>query len=220
MINAEPLHDRRLQVVHVDTMLGNAVTEIVSATVDEAGLDARPRHPNGEAARMMVAAKVAWRDLPLAVVRPAKLPTPDHERLIQKTTPLKVGDQRVATLIDILGELLDPARQPTVMIPTRMVKLNEANASLGESSGKQAVGGEGAGRLDIFAVEFERLSRFTRQVHHLGNTGLHPVGHLVLSQPRLDFRIVNFLELFLLKFRQPVKHLSPTRRADTFGVRR
>ena len=59
VIDAELMEQRRVEIVHADRILGDVVTEIVRGAVGDAGLDAAARHPDGEAARMVVAAVVA-----------------------------------------------------------------------------------------------------------------------------------------------------------------
>ena len=66
------------------------VAEVVGFPIDDSRLDAASRHPDGEAARVMVTAVVVSGQIALAVDRAAKFPAPDDERVIQKAAALKV----------------------------------------------------------------------------------------------------------------------------------
>lgn len=67
-----------------------------------------------------------------------------------------------------------------MVIPIAMVKLDEANAALGEPSGEKAVRSEGAGPFRVLAVEFEGSGRLFRKIGQFGDGFLHPEGHLIL----------------------------------------
>ena len=63
MIDAQAVQDRGVEVVNVDGVLDDVVTEVVGLAVDDAGLDAPAGEPDGEALGMMVAAVVVVRQL-------------------------------------------------------------------------------------------------------------------------------------------------------------
>src|SRR3954452_13008358 len=67
VIDAEAVQQRRVQVVDVDRPVGDVVTEVVGGAVADSPLDASPRQPDGEAARVVVAAVVGGGQRALAV---------------------------------------------------------------------------------------------------------------------------------------------------------
>ena len=58
VIDAEDVHDRRVQIVDVHRIADDVVAEVVGLTVRVAGLDAAAGQPPGEAPAVMVAAEV------------------------------------------------------------------------------------------------------------------------------------------------------------------
>ena len=82
-----------MQVVDVDRVVGDVVAEVVGLAVGDAGLDAAAGQPDGEAARVVVAAVVVGGQRALAVDRPAELAAPDDQRVVEQAALLQVGDQ-------------------------------------------------------------------------------------------------------------------------------
>src|SRR6266568_5381991 len=58
MIDSKLLQDRRLKVMHVHRIVGDIVTVVIGRAVGHTRFDARARQPDGETARVMVAAVV------------------------------------------------------------------------------------------------------------------------------------------------------------------
>jgi hypothetical protein len=56
VIDAEAVHQRGVQVMHVDGVTRDIVAVIIGLAVSHAGLDSAAGHPDGETARMMIAA--------------------------------------------------------------------------------------------------------------------------------------------------------------------
>jgi len=74
------------------------------------------------------------------------------------------------------------------MIPVGIEQLDESHAPLNEPAGEQAV--RRKGRLaGLDPVEAECFCRFTGKIGQLRHARLHPVGHLILADPRGDFRV-------------------------------
>src|SRR5258705_9619176 len=61
VVDAKAMQHCRVQVMNVHRVAGNVVAEIVRLAVCQPGLDAAASQPNGEAARMMVAAIIVGR---------------------------------------------------------------------------------------------------------------------------------------------------------------
>ena len=77
-----------------------------------------------------------------------------------------------------------------MVVPVLVIQLNEPHAALGQAPGQQAVRGEGA-VAGLAAVQIQDVLGLLAGVHQIGNAGLHLEGHLVLRDPRGDFRIVH-----------------------------
>ena len=61
VVDAQAMQHRRVQVMNMHRVARNVVAEVVRLAVSQSGLDAAARQPDGEAARMMVAAIVVGR---------------------------------------------------------------------------------------------------------------------------------------------------------------
>ncbi len=87
-------------------------------------------------------------------MRPNSPPQID-ERVVEQAALLEIGDQRGGGLVGLAALVADGAGQAAVVVPALVVELDEADAALGQAAGEQAVGGEGAGRAAVGAVEVE-----------------------------------------------------------------
>ena len=106
VVEAEQVQDRGVQVVHARGVLDGFEAELVGGAIDGAAADSAAGHPHGEAVRVVIAA-----ELGLAVAaeldgrRAAEFAAPDHERVVEHSALLQVGQQRGDRLIDLLGQL-------------------------------------------------------------------------------------------------------------------
>ncbi len=119
MLNAETMQNGGVQVAQVYGILGNVVTEIVTGTVGNAGLDAATSQPYGKAPTVMIATAARITKLALAEDRSAEFGEEQYQGIFQQPARLQILDQRGRGLIDIgtlFGQLL---RQCNVLIPTR-----------------------------------------------------------------------------------------------------
>jgi hypothetical protein len=66
-----------VEVVHVDAIADDIVSELIRLAEDDARLDPAARHPRGEATRMMIAAEVRL-DFALAIIRSPKFAAPHY----------------------------------------------------------------------------------------------------------------------------------------------
>ena len=84
------------------------------------------------------------------------------------------------------------------MVPSLIKKLDETNVALHQSPRQQAVIREGclAGLGAIHLVDGLRL---IGDIHQLGNAGLHPVGHFILTDSCSDFGISHVSEGLLVE---------------------
>ncbi len=106
------------------------------------------------------------------------------------------------------------------MVPAALEDLHEAHVPLGQAPGQEAIGGEGAGNVHVGAVQVEDvLGLARRNVGQLGHRGLHPVGHLVLRDAGVDFRIADGRQFLLVQLGERVEHSPAAGRVDAGGVR-
>src|SRR5687767_16006980 len=73
-----------------------------------------------------------------------KFTGPNDESFIKHPAPLQVGQQRAASAIDLEGFLGDPRFHIVVMVPVAVIKLDEADAALGQTTRQQTIRGERA----------------------------------------------------------------------------
>ncbi len=143
-----------MEIVHLDGVLFDVVGEIIGAAVAGAGIDAAASHPDGETARVMVAAVVVSLEIALAVGGAAKFTSPEDERFVEESTHFEVADERCGWLIGVSALFADLFGEITVLIPAHVEELDEANPAFGEAAGLQAVGGVGAGLGHVRAIHF------------------------------------------------------------------
>ena len=82
-------------------VLGDVVAEIIGLAVTHAPADTTARHPYRETPGVMIPPVVGGRELALRIVGSPKLAAPDHQSVIQHTSLLEIGDQRIGSAIDV-----------------------------------------------------------------------------------------------------------------------
>src|SRR5947199_6381567 len=103
MVDSQAMQDRGLQVVDVDRVFNNVIAIIIRLSEGDAFLDATARHPDAEAARVMIAPVVGVRQFALAVNGSAELAAPDHQRVVEQAPLLQVQDQPRRSLVHAFG---------------------------------------------------------------------------------------------------------------------
>src|SRR5439155_27062822 len=101
VINPQTMEHGGVEIVHVDRVRCDVVTESIGGAIDQAGFDATAGHPNAETPRMMVAAEIIFLDLALRIGGAPELTTPNDQCIVEKPALLKVLDQRRAGLIGV-----------------------------------------------------------------------------------------------------------------------
>ena len=84
----------------------------------------------------MIATEIASVELALAIVGAAKLTTPNNQGVFEHATRLQVGDEGGRCLVGFLALSPDATGQTTVLIPARVIKLNETYVFFRQSSCK------------------------------------------------------------------------------------
>src|SRR5262249_22287210 len=105
--------------------------------IDNAGFDATARHPETEAARVMVAPVVLFCQSALAIDGSPEFATPSDERIVEHASLFQVLDQAVATLFNVFALGGEIARELAVLVTAAMKDLNKAHSALDEAAGQQ-----------------------------------------------------------------------------------
>ena len=198
-----------LEVVHVHRVANDVVAELVRFAVRDAGLDAGAGHPDREASRMVVPAVVRLVGAhALRIAAAPELAAPDHEGVVEHAAPLQVEHEGGGRLVDVLRELRNLGGHVKVVVPTLVVKLHEPHPALEQLAGQQGVGRVAARLARRLAVERERGFGFVGDVERLGYRGLHPVGHLVLGDPRMQALVLRVIVLAFVQSVQVVEHAT------------
>ena len=100
VVNAEQVQHRRVQVVNLDSVFNDLITELVGRSVSDSAFHATASHPDRESVRIMVSAI-----RPLSKRGPPELALPDNQRVLKKSSLFKISQQRRDRLVDTLGIL-------------------------------------------------------------------------------------------------------------------
>ena len=80
------------------------------------------------------------------------------------------------------------------MVPFTMKQLHYPYPPLDKAASEQRAGSKGAWLSHFRTVQIQNRLRFVRNVHQLGDGGLHFECHLVLGNAGLNLRIATALE--------------------------
>src|SRR5438128_5177773 len=179
VLDAKAMQQRRIEIVDVDRVLDNVVAIIVGGAVADARPETAARDPHRETAAMMVAAVIGGGELTLAVDGSAEFAAPNDERIVEQATLFQVPDEGGARLIHVETLAANLPGQVTVLVPTAVHELDEANAALDHPPRQQAIAGETAVVVIAGdAVHVENAARLMRQIGQLRHRGLHTESHL------------------------------------------
>ena len=143
VMDAQLVHDGRLQIVNVDFVFCDVVSELIGFAVAMAGLHPAARHPDAKAIGVMVPA-VLFRviDVALAEGRSPELAAPNDQRVFQKPALLEIPHECGGRLIGVAA-LLDELRgQILMLVPSRVHQLDKPHPAFREPARDQAVIGE------------------------------------------------------------------------------
>ena len=214
VVDAQAVQDRRLQVVHVYSVLDDVVRVVVGPAVRHPCPHTATRQPDRKAPWMVVVPIVVVRQCALSIDGAAELAGPDHERFVEHAALLQIGDQCGGRLIRFAAQNGDLLRQFTVLIPAAVIELDESHATLGQPPREQTVAGESSRLAYLGAVEIERPLGLVRQVGQLWDRRLHPECQLVLGNAGTDFRITDFLSGELVESSDAIEDLASQRAID------
>src|SRR5436190_1258074 len=98
MVEAEEPEDGRVQIVHVNLLLGGGKTVFISGAVNIAALHAAPRHPHSKAVMIVIPAIdlacVGTGSRQLNSGSAAKFTAPNHQGIVEHAALFQVFEQR------------------------------------------------------------------------------------------------------------------------------
>ena len=141
-IEAELLHDGRMNIGDVVAILNGVEAEFVGGSVDCPAFDSASSHPDGKA-EVVVTAPVRT----LTAGSASEFRAPDHERLIEEASLLEIFQEPRDGLINLLAIPGVICLQVAVSIPgtcsaTAVVNLYEPDAAFDQSPRGQAQSSE------------------------------------------------------------------------------
>ena len=83
VVDAEEVQDGGVEIIDVNWIPGDVVTEIVGFAPGHAGFDAAASHPHGEASWMMVATSFGAVPFALACHASSEFPSPEDQSVVQ-----------------------------------------------------------------------------------------------------------------------------------------
>src|SRR5438128_9724889 len=90
VINAEAVQHGGVEIVHVHGIEDNVITVVIRLPEGDPSPDAAAGEPDGEAARVVIAAIFLLRKATLAIDRAPELATPDDQRVLKQPPILQV----------------------------------------------------------------------------------------------------------------------------------
>ena len=170
----------------MNSILGGVISQFIRLAVGDAPLDSAPGEPHRKSPNMVIpAGRGAF---PLKHRCPAELAAPDHQRVIKHAARFQILHQCRAWVVAEAAANFHVSLQIAVMIPSAMVQLNEARASLGQAPGEQTISGERSVH-PLDAVCIEHVLRLAGKIHQLRYARLHAKRQLVLGDARVDLRV-------------------------------
>ena len=131
----------------------------------------------------------------LAERRAAEFAPPEHERVVEQAAVLEIMDQGGRRGVGVGALDLQLREQVAVLIPAGVHQLHEPRAPLEQPPRDQAVVGEASLRVDVGPVAVDHVLRLVGKIDQVGYARLHPVGHFVLCDPRLDLGVAEVGEV-------------------------
>ena len=101
MVDSKQVQDGGLQVMHVNTVLGNVVAVRISSSVGRSCFYPSTGHPHGKTSRVVVAAKIVCGEFALAIVSATEFAAPDDECVIEQVSLFEVLDEGSRCLVGL-----------------------------------------------------------------------------------------------------------------------
>jgi len=188
VVDAEKVEHGGVEVVDLNFVFDGLVAKVVGRAVSDPWLDAAPGEPGGEAEGIVVASISA-----LGEGSAPKFTGPDDEGIVEKAKLFQVSDEGRDGLIDCFTVLAVSADEAVVLIPAVAIsagtgELDEADATLNEAAGKEALAAKDFGLIEIGieAIHFFHGVGLAGEVEEIGDGGLHPEGGFVIQNGGFD----------------------------------
>ncbi len=133
VIDPTQMHDRGLDIMHMDWFFGDVPAELVGRANDVSTSNSAAGHPPTKRLAKVIPS-VGFVGVALAKGRASKLGGPNDQGILEHTAFFKIFDQcrcRDFGVFALLGQL---RIEIVVLIPTGVHKLHEANSSFEQSS--------------------------------------------------------------------------------------
>src|SRR5688572_32179226 len=132
----------RLQVMNVYRVLGWRESKLIRGSDCDSRFNPAPGHPHRKGVDVMVASHgLSF----LSHRGTSEFPTPNHESLVEQPALLEILDQCRAGLVNVAAYLIKTRLQilagPAMVIPIRVIKLDEAHSPFHQAPGQKAVVG-------------------------------------------------------------------------------
>ena len=184
-----------MQVVHADAVLDRHAAEFVGGAIDSARPGTAARHPDREAAGMMVAADPLLAGDVVAVGRrrPPELAAPDDERVLEHVAVFEVGEQRMQRLVAFGCQFAMPLVVHVVRVPAVVPDLHEPHATLDQAAGQQQLAA-----LPLLAVEVADVLGLAGEIEGIAGLDLHAKRRLEGLDAAVEDRLLGMLRGILL----------------------
>ena len=202
----------------VNGILRYVVTVVVRGPEGITLLDSGPRQKDRKATRVMIPPVIGRGQLALRVNRPAELPAPNDQGILEQSALTKIGNQGRGRLVGVPALSLDCVGQTPVVVPTHVKELDAANVSLRHAAGKQAIRGIGPGLQNVRSIAVEDMLGFLGNVGQVGHARLHAESHLVLGNTGVDLRIANHLPVLAVQLGDLVEHIPAHLAVDALRI--
>ena len=185
-VDAHEVEGCGMEMPYMQTVFDGSTAEFVSLAITDAAFNPAACHPHGEAVRVMVpAGSFCVFGGRLA----AKFTAPNDEGFVEEALLLEIFQQTGDRFVRIAGVFVVVLLQVTVGVPVGVivvaarVNLDEADATLDKSAGKEAFAAEIIRPPLVDTVEVFDVLGLVIQVNGLGGGGLHAVGQLIIGDP-------------------------------------
>ena len=157
VVEAHQMQEGGVEVVNVDAVLHGLGTVIVGQAVSVAAADAATGQPDGESIGVVVAAGVLA--FALGGSSATEFAAEKNESILEHAAHFQIAEQRGDRLIDLGAAFGQTFVNGTVMVPTRLIDLDEADTSLGETPREDALTGVLGSGLVIGAIHLQDAFR-------------------------------------------------------------
>ena len=194
VIKSEEMEDGGVQIVDVEATFGGAEAEFVGGAVEVSGFEPTAGCPHGEGVDVVIASGsfagfTHW--------CAAEFATPNHECVFEESAFPEIFDECSGGLIDFAADLIECGIEvgafAAVVVPVRVVELDEADAAFDHAAGEEAVVGKGC-LSGLGTVHFEGVFGFLIELCEFRGGDLHGEGGFVGFDACLNFGVADFGE--------------------------